>query len=42
MLPAIDQMLAIIKDAKVFSKLDCNSGFYQVPLTEDCMRLTTF
>jgi hypothetical protein len=41
-LPAIGQMLAMIKDAKVFSKLDCNSGFYQVPLTEDCMRLTTF
>ena len=41
-LPAIYQMLAMIKDVKVFSKLDCNSGFYQVPLTEDCMRLTVF
>lgn len=42
LLLAIGQMLAMIKDAKVFTKLDCNSGFYQVPLTEDCMCLTTF
>ena len=41
-LPAIDQMLARIAGAKVFSKLDCNSGFYQIPLSNESMLLTTF
>ena len=42
MLPAIDQMLARIAGAKVFSKLDCNSGFYQIQLSSQSMLLTTF
>jgi hypothetical protein len=34
-LPAIDQMLARMTGAKLFSKLDCNSGFYQMPLSPE-------
>jgi hypothetical protein len=41
-LPAIDQMLARMTGARIFSKLDCNSGFYQIPLSEQSMLLTTF
>ena len=41
-LPAIDHMLARIAGVKVFSKLDCNSGFHQIPLSPDSMLLTTF
>ena len=33
-LPSTDQLLAQLSGAKVFSKLDCNSGFYQIPLHE--------
>jgi predicted aspartyl protease len=41
-LPAIDQMLARMTGAKLFSKLDCNSGFYQMPLSPESQLLTTF
>ncbi len=41
-MPVIDQLLASLTGATVFSKLDCNSGFYQIPLSEDSMLLTTF
>ena len=41
-LPAVDQTLAILSGAAVFSKLDCNSGFYQIPLTSNCTHLTAF
>ncbi|KAK7930380.1 hypothetical protein WMY93_006775 [Mugilogobius chulae] len=41
-LPAVDQTLAMMKDAKVFSKLDARSGFWQIPLTEESKPLTTF
>ncbi|KAK7106488.1 hypothetical protein V1264_017738 [Littorina saxatilis] len=41
-LPSTDQLLAQLSGAKVFSKLDCNSGFYQIPLGEDSQLLTTF
>ena len=41
-LPSTDQLLAQLAGATVFSKLDCNSGFYQVPLAEDSQELTTF
>jgi hypothetical protein len=42
MLPAVDQTLAMLTGATVFSKLDCNSSFFQIPLTPACMKLTTF
>lgn len=41
-LPAVDQTLALLKGAKVFSKLDANSGFWQIPLTPKSAPLTTF
>ncbi len=42
MLPAVDQTLAMLSGATVFSKLDCNSSFFQIPLTPSCRHLTTF
>ena len=41
-LPSTDQLLAQLEGAQIFSKLDCNSGFYQIPLAEDSQELTTF
>lgn len=41
-LPSTDQLLAQLADATVFSKLDCNSGFHQIPLDETSQELTTF
>ena len=31
-LPKVDDILAHLSGAKIFSKLDANSGFWQVPL----------
>ena len=33
LLPAVEQTLAQLDGAKVFSKLDANSGFWQIPLS---------
>lgn len=41
-LPTVDQALGSLKGAKWFSKLDANSGFYQVQLAKDSEELTTF
>ena len=41
-LPATDEVLSQLKDAKVFSKLDANSGYWQMELSEDSKDLTTF
>ena len=41
-LPAVDQTLAQIAGAKFFSKLDANSGFWQIPLDPASSLLTTF
>ena len=41
-LPSIDQLLAELDGAQVFTKLDCNGGFYQIVLHEDSQKLTTF
>ena len=40
-LPSFEH-LANIGNATVFSKLDANSGFHQIPLDEASQRLTTF
>ena len=40
-IPKVDETLAKIAGAKVFSKLDANSGFWQIPLSENCRQLTT-
>ena len=41
-LPSVDQVLAQVGDAKAFSKLDANSGFWQIELSPDSSKLTTF
>ncbi len=41
-LPAVEQILAQVAGACVFSKLDANYGFWQIPLSPESMRLTTF
>ena len=41
-LPGVDEMLAQLTGATVMSKLDANSGFWQIPLFKDCRELTTF
>ena len=41
-LPSVEQTLAQIGGAKVVTKLDANSGFWQVELSEDSSLLTTF
>jgi len=41
-LPSVDQTLAQLSGAKVFSKLDARSGFWQIPLAKESALLTTF
>ena len=41
-LPTVDDVLAQLSGATVFSKLDANSGFWQVPLAPQSRHLTTF
>ena len=41
-LPMVDDTLAYLAGARVFSKLDANSGFWQIPLSQSSRLLTTF
>ena len=41
-IPSVDENLAKLGDSKIFSKLDANSGFRQIPLDEESELLTTF
>ena len=41
-LPTVDETLAQISGAKVFSKLNANSGYWQIPLSEKFKLLKTF
>ena len=41
-LPKVDETLAQLSGAKLFSKLDANSGFWQIPLAKNSQQLTTF
>ena len=41
-LPKVDETLAQLTGAKVFSKLDANCGFWQIPLAHKSRLLTTF
>ena len=41
-LPSVEQTLAQIGGAKHFSKLDSNSGYWQIPLDPESCKLTTF
>ena len=39
-LPKVDETLAQLSGAKIFSKLDTNSGFLQIPLAKKSQNLT--
>ena len=41
-LPAVDPTLAQLAGAQIFTKLDANSGFWQIPLSSSSALLTTF
>lgn len=41
-IPSVNHTLAHLRGAKIFSKLDANSGFWQVHLQEHSVLLTTF
>uniref|UniRef100_A0A3B3HH25 Gypsy retrotransposon integrase-like protein 1 n=1 Tax=Oryzias latipes TaxID=8090 RepID=A0A3B3HH25_ORYLA len=41
-LPSVENTLGQLAGAKVFSKLDANAGFWQIPLSKDSSLLTTF
>ena len=41
-LPSVDQVLGQLAGANILSKLDANSGFWQVPLALESALLTTF
>ena len=41
-LPKVDNTLAKLSGARFFSKLDANSGFWQIPLSQKSRLLTTF
>ena len=41
-LPSVDQLLAQLAGAQVFSKLDCYNAFLQIPLAPESRHLTTF
>ena len=41
-LPKVDETLAQLSGATVFTRLDANSGFWQIPLSTDSRLLTTF
>ena len=38
----VEQVLAQLMGANIFSKLDANSGFWQIPLAPESAKLTTF
>ena len=42
MLPSVDYTMGQLAEAKVFTKLDANSGFWQIPLSNNSALLTTF
>ena len=41
-MPSVEYTLGQLSDATIFSKLDANSGFWQVPLANESVLLTTF
>lgn len=41
-MPVVEHTLGQLAGAKIFSKLDANSGFFQILLSENCRSLTTF
>ena len=41
-LPKKEELFNMIRDKKWFSTFDCKSGFWQIPLKEECRQLTAF
>ena len=41
-MPFVNECLAKLRNSKIFSKLDANSGFWQIPLDEEFRLRTTF
>ena len=41
-IPTVEETLGQVTGATVFSKLDANSGYWQIPLSESSKHLTTF
>ncbi|KAL0160136.1 hypothetical protein M9458_043861, partial [Cirrhinus mrigala] len=41
-LPSVEQTLGMLAGAQIFSKLDANVGFWQIPLSEESAQYTTF
>ena len=41
-MPSVEQSLGKFTGAKRFSKLDANMGFWQIPLTKESAKYTTF
>jgi len=41
-MPKVDTTLAQLTGATIFSKLNANSGFWQIPLAQESRLLTTF
>jgi len=41
-LPRMDDCIDFLGDAKVFSTLDCNSGYWQIPVANEVRDKTTF
>lgn len=42
MLPSVEHTLGQLEGAKIFSKIDANSRFWQIPLAKESALLTTF
>ena len=41
-IPTIEEVLPDLHDVKVFSKVDCNNGYWQIKLDQESSLLTTF
>lgn len=41
-LPTVEETLAMLGKAKLFTRLDCSSGFHQIELSEESSKYTTF
>lgn len=41
-LPRVEETLALLEGSRVYSKMDANSGFWQIKLEEESRALTTF
>ena len=41
-LPSVEDSLSKLRGARIFTKLDANSGFWQIPLSSDSALMTTF